>query len=160
MAYTTRILVVASVTATSPDLLEALEHRAERGPIAVTLLVPAPEPGPSGRAKAQESMDATLAAWREAGIEAEGVIGDTDPVAAVQEEWSPGRFDEIVVSTLPGNASKWLTFDVPHRIARITDTPVMHVVSRPPGPPGGPPPPREKSLLGPLSVLSWGGRKD
>ena len=163
MAYTTHVLVVASVTAASDDLLDALQQRTERGPAAYTLLMPVTGPGAKAREEAEARLQDALAVWRERGLQAEGQVGDGDPIDAVHEIWNPGRFDEVIVSTLPGSASKWLTADVPHRIARITDAPVMHVVSRPPGwgqPPGGPPPAREKNPLGPLSVLAWGGPRD
>lgn len=157
MAYTSRVLVIAAVTATTEDLLHALQDRAQRGPIAVTLLMPATEPGFAGRAAAQPRLEEALARWREAGIEAVGQVGDTDPIEAVHEIWSPGLFDEVVVSTLPGASSRWLQFDFPHRVARITDAPVTHVIAHPHAP-GGPPPASERAALGPLSVLSWGGR--
>lgn len=160
MAYTTHLLVIANVTATSKDLIGALQERAARGPIACTLVMPAAAPGFAGRDAARAGLDEALATWREAGIEADGVIGDSDPILAVQECWRPDRFDEVVVSTLPGGASKWLRFDFPQRVARLTDARVEHVVARPPGwrepvahrevPPGPHP-------LGPLAVLGWGG---
>jgi len=162
MAYHANVLVIASVTSASPDLIEALKTRAERGPIAATLLLPATEPGLAGKEAARPRLEEALAAWREAGLEAEGVVGDRDPVEAVHEIWEPGRFDEVVVSTLPGATSKWLTFDFPHRVARITDASVTHVIARPPGweeHQAHPAPQHERAPLGPLSVLSWGGRR-
>lgn len=162
MAYTARVLVIANVTATSPDLVEALKHRAEQGPIEVTLLMPATTHGFAGKEATQPKLDAALTAWRDAGLEATGIVGDSDPVEAVHEIWDPGRFDEVIVSTLPGATSKWLTFDFPHRVARITDASVTHVIARPEGwdeHHARPAPQQEKSPLGPLSVLSWGGRK-
>ena len=154
------VVVVANVTATSRDLLDALLARAERGPIEVTLLMPGQGPGLAGREAVRERLEAALATWREAGIEAEGVAGDADPLTAVGELWDPRRHDEVIVSTLPGQSSKWIRSDLPHRVARLTGAPVMHVVAMDmrPQPAHGPPPPREKSALGPLGVLSWGGR--
>ena len=160
MTYRTRVLVVASVTADSDDLLTALRERATRGPIAVTLLLPATEPGVSGREEARSRLDEAIRRWQAEDFEVTGEVGDTDPVEAVAEIWNPASFDEVIVSTLPGASSRWLQYDVPHRIARIADVPVTHVVSRPPGyneHRTGPPPQRERAALGPLSVLSWGG---
>ena len=74
-------------------------------------------------------LDEALARWREAGLKAEGMIGDSDPVQAVDEICSPGRFDEVIVSTLPGQTSRWLRSDVPYRIGAMTDLPVTHVVA-------------------------------
>lgn len=161
MAYTARVLVIANVTAAADDLLHALAERAERGPIAVTLLMPANEAGVHGREAAQPRLDEALAKWRESGLSAEGIVGASDPISAVHETWVPGQFDEVIVSTLPGASSRWLQFDFPHRVARLTDAPVTHVIARPAGfdeHPGGPPPESRASAMGPLSVLSWGGR--
>jgi hypothetical protein len=47
----------------------------------------------------------------------------------VVELWEPGRFDEIVVSTLPPGTSKWLEANVPQRIEQETEAPVTHVVA-------------------------------
>jgi hypothetical protein len=154
------VLVVANVTAASGDLIAAVKERAQRGPIDVTLLMPGQGPGLSGREAVRERLEAALAAWREAGIEAEGVCGDANPMDAVAELWDPRRHDEVIVSTLPGQSSKWIRSDLPHRIARFTGAPVTHVVATDmrPEPHHGPPPPHETSPLGPLAVLSWGGR--
>ena len=159
MVWQSRVLVVANLTAASPTLLDALKHRAERGPVAFTLLMPASPVGSSAREHDAERLAAALALWREAGLDADGMIGDDDPIVAVREIWDPRRFDEIVVCTLPGQASRWLRFDLPHRLAAATDAQVTHVVDLTPEPrEQAPLPPRERSPLGPLSVLAWGGR--
>jgi hypothetical protein len=125
MAWKTRLLVVANRTADSEDLLSALRERAARGPISVTLIVPQDSHGGLG-----ERMTAALARFQEAGIEAHGMLGDTDPAVAVLEIWDPGAYDEVIVSTLPGASSRWLSMDLPGRIARMVDAPVTHVVAR------------------------------
>jgi hypothetical protein len=154
------VLVVANVTAASRDLIAAIRERAQRSPIEVTLLMPGQGPGLSGREAVRDRLDAALAAWREAGIDAEGVCGDANPLDAVAETWDPRYHDEVIVSTLPGQSSKWIRSDLPHRVARLTGAPVMHVVATDmrPEPHYGPPPAHETSPLGPLTVLSWGGR--
>ena len=160
MAYTSRVLVVARQTAASDDLRDALLHRAERGPIAITLLMPAPTVGKEAREAARPELDGAIAKLREAGLDAEGLVGDADPIEAVVETWRPGAFDEVMVSTLPGASSRWLQMDLPHRVGRVCDVPVMHVIARPPGyaaHPTGPPPAHEREPLGPLGVLAWAG---
>jgi len=154
------ILVVANVTATSSDLIQAIKARAERGPIDVTLLVPGQGPGLGGREAGRPRLDEALAAWRKAGIEAEGVCGDANPFDAVAEVWDPRRHDEVIVSTLPGQSSKWIRSDLPARLGRHTGAPVTHVVAADmrPEPHTGPPPAHEPSPLGPLAPLAWGGR--
>jgi hypothetical protein len=158
VAYTSRVLVVSRQTAESDDLVEALKHRAEQGPIAITLLLPAPEIGMDGREAGQAAVDAAVARMREAGLDATGVVGDHDPIEAVVELWKPGAFDEVIVATLPGATSKWMRMDFPHRVGRICDVPVTHVIARPQGyneHPTGPPPAHEREPLGPLAVLAW-----
>jgi hypothetical protein len=153
------VLVIASVTAPSADLLAALSERAERGPIGVTLLMPATEIGLAGREAAKPRLEEAVERWRAAGITAEGVVGDSDPMGAVHDAWDPSRFDEVIVSTLPGASSKWLQVDLPHRVARMTGVQVTHVIaSDRRAPEITTPPVREKQgLLSPLSVLTWGG---
>ena len=152
------VLVLANVTAGSGDLIDAIRQRAEKGPIDVTLLMPGQGPGLSGREAVRGRLDAALAAWREAGIEAEGICGDANPMDAVAETWDPRRHDEVIVSTLPGQSSRWIAGDLPNRVARLTGAPVTHVVANDmrPEPHVGPPPAHESSPLGPLGVLAWG----
>jgi hypothetical protein len=155
------VLVVASQTAGSQHLLDALVHRAERSPIKVTLVMPAQGPGLSGREALREPLEQALAAMRAAGLEAEGSIGDNNPMHAVAEFFDPSRHDEVIVCTLPGRSSKWLQHDFPHRVARFTGLSVTHVVADDlrPAPVTSPAPAHEREPMGPLSVLSWGGRQ-
>jgi hypothetical protein len=155
------VLVVASQTAGSQHLLDALVHRAERSPIKVTLVMPAQGPGLSGREALREPLEQALAAMRAAGLEAEGSIGDNNPMDAVAEFFDPSRHDEVIVCTLPGRSSKWLQHDFPHRVARFTGLSVTHVVADDlrPAPVTSPAPAHEREPMGPLSVLSWGGRQ-
>jgi hypothetical protein len=152
------VLVVANVTASSTSLIDAIRARAERGPIEVELLMPGRGPGLAGREAVRGRLDEALEAWRAAGIEAEGMCGDANPVDAVAEVWDPRRHDELIVSTLPGQSSKWMASDLPRRLGRLTGAPVMHVVAQDMHhePVTGPPPEHEVSPLGPLAVLSWG----
>jgi hypothetical protein len=157
------VLVVASQTATSPQLIEALQARAGEGDAHLTLLMPASGIGYTAKEQTQETLEAALETWRENGLaDADGVVGDADPLVAVHETWDPLRHDEIIVSTLPGHASKWLRSDLPHRVARLTDAHVTHVLSSTPQTPftWEKEPPRERAAMGPLSVLSWGRPKD
>lgn len=159
MAFKYNILVVANRTAGSDELLEALRARAERNTVAYTLLVPAQATGPQARDVARETMEAAVERLAGAGLEVEGRVGGADPVHAVTDVWDPTRFDEVIVSTLPGAASKWLQVDLPHRVARLTGVQVTHVLAEERRPtPAEPVPEREqRGVLSPLSVLTWGG---
>jgi hypothetical protein len=155
------VIVLANRTAAAPELIEALTHRAERGPIHATLVMPAAGPGTAARADCQARLDAALDAWRAAGLEqCEGVVCDPVPLEALAEVWDPLRHDELIVATLPGQSSKWVRSDLPHAAARFTGVSVLHVVAHDPAvvPDVSPAPVHERAPLGPLSVLAWGGR--
>lgn len=72
-------------------------------------------------------MQRTLEAWRERGIEADGEVGARDPVRALRDALTRVEPTEVVVSSLPSRLSRWLARDVPHRIERVVDVPVVVV---------------------------------
>lgn len=153
------VLVVATVTAESDDLLAALDERVRSATVPVDFLLVMPASGPDP-AETEPRLERALARWRDAGLKAEGAVGDSDPVQAVAEVWKPGRFDEVIVSTLPGQTSRWLRWDVPYRIGALTDLPVRHVVAMSmvkPNLRGAPPPRREKAPIGLLNVMAYRG---
>ncbi|HEY6761903.1 MAG TPA: hypothetical protein VI318_20560 [Baekduia sp.] len=123
--YRHKLLVVANQTVDSDELYTALHERADRGPLAVTLLVPQDQQTGLG-----QRVNAALDRLHAAGIEAEAMLGDVDPACAVIEVWDPRRWDEVMVSTLPTGTSRWLRIDLPHRIAKAVDAPVAHVEAR------------------------------
>jgi hypothetical protein len=128
----TRVLVLANRTADSPQLRDALLERRERGPITVTLLVPAAweaQDPHGGTESGRRRVRAALERLRDTGLEVQCRLGDPDPVVALREAWNPERYDEVIVSTLPSRFSKWLQIDLPHRAERITGVPVTHVES-------------------------------
>lgn len=158
MAWIHSVLVVANVTATSDELLEALRERTRRGPARFTLLVPPTVAGRDGLAAARLQLERALERAHAAGLDAEGRIGDADPVVAVKEAWDPRTFDEIVVSTLPSQTSRWLQVDLPHRVERLIGEPVTHVVASEPRrkPRAAPAPEPERwGVLTPLRSLLW-----
>ena len=53
------------------------------------------------------------------------------PVDAVRSVVKGRQFDEIIVSTLPTGASRWLGIDLPRRLERLTSVSVRHVVAQP-----------------------------
>jgi hypothetical protein len=131
------VLVVANRTAESVELLEALQERAAKGDAVFTLLVPATPHGVawaadmhSGASEAEEHMTSAVERMRSAGLDVQtGKVGDPDPIAAVQDEVNFAKYDEIVVSTLPGGISKWLKLDLPHRVERTTGIATTHVLA-------------------------------
>jgi len=139
MAKKASVLVVANRTAESDELRSALRARAQQGPAAFTLLVPATPHGVawaadmySGAPEAEDHLQSAVEGLRGEGLEIEGKLGDPDPVAAVEDAVNFGSYDEIIVSTLPTHLSKWLKLDLPHRVERATGLPVRHVISSEP----------------------------
>ena len=161
MTWKRSFLVVANVTATSGELIDALRVRAQQETCSFTLVIPA-TPLAGGREAAKEMLGEALGQLREAGLEADGAVGNADPILAVTDAWDPKKYDEIIVSTLPMRFSKWLHAGLPERISKLTDAPVTHVVSQPPKPEPdvAPPPEHHNNGMGPLQVLSWGARKE
>jgi hypothetical protein len=119
------ILVVANRTALSAGLEEALRARLEDGPATFTLVVPV------GRAPdAQTTVQTLSSSLAEAGLEVRAVAGNTDPLRAVLDVYSPAVYDEIIVSTLPAWKSRWMKSGLPQRIERQTGALVRHIEAR------------------------------
>ena len=124
----TRVLVVANRTAATPALIEAVRERAGRGPCAFTLLIPntahglhrVVDPEDQGQTEAEATLELALPGLEEAaGGHVEGIIGDPEPLAAIQDAVNIHGFDEIILSTLPARVSKWLRLDLPHKVAGL-----------------------------------------
>jgi len=162
MAWKRHVLVVANVTVTSDELLEALSRQSIHAPVAFTVLVPSTRTH-GGRAAAAQQLEEGLGRMRSLGLEVEGTVGSGDPMVAIAQAWDPRRYDEIVISTLPTSTSKWLQADLPRRIERHTGALVTHVVAGPPKPQPAMvqvPESEKRGVMTPFSVLSWGGRAD
>ncbi|MCW2966340.1 MAG: hypothetical protein JWM71_112 [Solirubrobacteraceae bacterium] len=126
MAWTTRLLIVANRTAGSTELADALRLRAATSGVRATIVMPAVL---GHEDDARERLEAVIAQLRDDGIDAEGVVGDSDPVNAALDVWDARQFDEIMVCTLPPGESTWLHIDLPHRLRRLTDATVQHLVA-------------------------------
>jgi hypothetical protein len=120
-----RVLVVAHKTAATPPLLDAVRDRAQRGPATFTLLVPnathglhkVVDPEDQGGGEAKSVIERALPGLTEAaGAPVEGIVGDPDPVAAVQDAINLRGFDEVIISTLPSKLSQWLRLDLPSKV--------------------------------------------
>ena len=78
----------------------------------------------------ESRLSQLIAQIRAQGGEADGDIGDTDPVKAIEAAMTSGPFDEVIISTLPLGVSRWLGLDVPHRVQRRFKVPVTTVTGR------------------------------
>jgi len=130
------VLLVANETVVSPALVELLERKAEETPIRVSVVAPVNQPQQgyvvyydTRRAAARRRLDKTLALLRKAGIPADGVVVESDPVAALRDAIDQLDPDEIVVSTHPRSQSRWLRRDAVEAMRRVAGTrPFEHVV--------------------------------
>lgn len=119
-----RVLVVAHRTAATPPLLDAVRARAARSPAAFTLLVPNSAHGLHRVVDAEDQPDDAAQAVLElalplleeaAGAPVEGMVGDPEPLSAIQDAINLRGFDEIIISTLPTRVSRWLHLDLPSK---------------------------------------------
>jgi hypothetical protein len=122
----TRVLVVAHKTAATKPLLEAVRDRARRGPCTFMLLVPNTshglhkivDPEDQGASEAQTVLERALPQLtKAAGGPVEGIVGDPDPSAAIQDAVNLHGFDEVIISTLPARLSRWLKLDLPSKVS-------------------------------------------
>jgi hypothetical protein len=131
-----RILVIANETVGGDELLAILRRKAEG--VAGRILVVSPalnsqvrhwasdEDG--ARAAAQERLDASLAQLRRDGIQAQGEVGDGDPLQAIEDALRTFGAHEIVISTHPEGRSNWLERNIVGDARDRFDVPITHVV--------------------------------
>jgi len=125
-----RYLLLANRTLEEPWLLPRLLGLAEGG--AHFHVVVSPTPTESGGDRTDDK-GLGLASYRlryivdklhEAGIEAEGEVGNADPLRAVTRAIEHQPADEILVATLARGASRWLDVDLPATLHRRFSVPV------------------------------------
>jgi hypothetical protein len=129
------VLVIANETVTGPRLIEAVEARK---PDLVTVVAPVSHPHEgyvvyedTRRAAAGRRLERTLAALREAGIAAHGLVVESDPAEAVRDAIAmlDPKPTEVIVSTHPQEKSGWLRRKVIDRVREAAGgLPVEHVV--------------------------------
>jgi hypothetical protein len=133
-----RVLVVAHKTAATPALLEAVRERAGRGRTSFTLLVPNAahglhalvDPEDQEQSEAEQVLELALPLLEQAaGAPVAGMIGDPSPMNAIQDAINIHGFDEVILSTLPARASKWLKLDLPSKVTGL-GLPVTTVTAR------------------------------
>ncbi|HEY4412687.1 MAG TPA: hypothetical protein VGN06_06790, partial [Gaiellaceae bacterium] len=123
-------------TAVSPSLVDLIAGKAKAGPVRVTVLAPVNQPQQgyvvyydTRRAAARRRLDRTLDRLREAGIPANGVVAEADPVSALRDAIDQLHPDEIVVSTHQQKESGWLRRNMVDQMRRVAgDRPFEHIV--------------------------------
>ena len=153
-----RYLVVANQTMHAAELREELRKRIGAGPCSFFLIVPdtkaaqydpvaaggvLPQPGmwwwatyyarpatdEEATAQARERLRLMLAGLAAMGVPAQGDLGSSSPLQAMEKACAGHRFDEIIVATLPRHVSRWLRADLPHQAGRRFGLPVTTIIT-------------------------------
>jgi hypothetical protein len=118
-----RTLIVANRTASTPVLLQEVEHRNAREFTSFTLLVP----NIASRKGSDWTLEDALQALRKAargphGLQdanVDGLPGGDDPFEAIKQALEQGDFDDVIISTLPQRSSEWLKGALPRRVEEL-----------------------------------------
>ena len=128
-------LVVANRTLAGGQLVDKLRELQRAGPCTFHVIVPATPPHDHAWTEAEahrlatERLKVALSRFHDAGLDADGEIGDEHPTEAVGDVLQRGEtYDGIVLSTLPPKISRWLRLDLPHRLEALYELPVIHVI--------------------------------
>jgi hypothetical protein len=130
----TDYLVVANQTLGGEHLLAELRRRLSEGPCRFHVVVPA-NVNPDGWthtvdeawALAQQRLDDAIERFTDLGAEIDGQVGDERPLDAMRDALRIWPCDEVILSTLPAGASRWLKMDLVSRASRVLPVPVTHV---------------------------------
>ena len=120
----THTLVVGTQTIASPDLIARLKARAAERPHRYTMICP--RSGDLTREDVVERLARTLAEMYRSDIDATGQPMSPEPFAAIENAIEHYRIDDILISTLAGQQSRWLEQGLIERVEAITDKPVEH----------------------------------
>ena len=129
-----RVLVVANETVEGDALHQAIRFRARHAEV----LVVAPalnsrlrhwlsDVDPARR-DAEARLVRSLDRLADAGIDAQGVVGDADPLQAIADTLPSFHADEIMIATHAEPRSNWLSRNIVARTVARFGLPVQHVV--------------------------------
>jgi hypothetical protein len=131
-----RVLVIANETVGGEELMKEIGELALAGRTHFHVVCPAlnsrlrtwtsDEDG--ARAAADKRLGTTLKRLESVGIEADGEVGDVDPLVAIEDAFRTFHPDEIVISTHPPGKSNWLERGVVEAARERFDLKVTHVV--------------------------------
>ncbi|MBK8294819.1 MAG: hypothetical protein IPK93_08650 [Solirubrobacterales bacterium] len=120
----THPLVVANQTISSPDLAARLIDRSKDRPHRFTIIAPATDGVPMN--KVTRDLAGLMSALYREDIDSTGQPMSPDPFSSIQDAIAHYRVDDVLISTLSGEQSRWLESDLVGRVREITDKPVAH----------------------------------
>jgi hypothetical protein len=122
-----QVLIVEHKMPITRALLDAVSEHAARERCEFTLLIPNPahglhrvvDPQDQSASPAQSKLRHALPALQKAaaGMHVEGIVGDSDPVAAVEDAINLHGFDEIIISASTPRLARWLRLDLPSKLS-------------------------------------------
>jgi hypothetical protein len=132
-----RVLVIANETCAARGVVEEVRYRGGPGG-EVMVVAPAlarsrlehwlTSDSERRRADALERLDQSVSAFAAAGIQAQGALGDADPLQALDDAIRTFDPDEVIISTHPPQRSNWLERQVVSRARGRYDLPITHVI--------------------------------
>lgn len=127
-----RYLIVANRALGGVALLDEVQRRVQAGRRECHILVPAERPIVDGAVDAsvdpaEDRLDAEVARLTAIGAVVTGEVVDGDAVVEVESILARERFDEVLVSTMPGGLSNWLPRGLLERVRELVDVPVLHL---------------------------------
>jgi hypothetical protein len=131
-----KLLVITNETAEGDLLFEVVAGIAARTDLEVLVVAPALNSRlrhwlsdvDDARGAAGVRVARCVDRLRARGIAAEGEIGDSDPVQAIDDALATFAADELVIATHPEERSNWLAHDLVGRACERFRLPVAHVV--------------------------------
>jgi GABA permease len=132
-----RILVIANDAVDGGHLRETIRHHGRSDRTEVLVVAPAlssrlrfwvSDVDPARR-RAEARLRRSLPGLAGDGIEAEGAIGDSDPLNAIADGLRVFPADEIVLVTHPEEEEHWVEHDLVERTRSQFDLPIVHLVA-------------------------------
>jgi hypothetical protein len=80
-------------------------------------------------AQARQRLSQMLSALAAMGVAADGDLGSSSPLEAMEKVLTGHQLDEIIVATLPRRVSRWLGADLPHQAERRFGLPLTTIIT-------------------------------
>jgi hypothetical protein len=124
-----RYVVVGNQTLSEDAVLDRIAELTKDGEVYLVVPPTPTEPGThhvddNELALANARLRHAIDTLRQRGVQADGEVGDPDPVHATAHALTHRHANEIVLSTLPKGLSRWLDVDMPKLLERRFGLPV------------------------------------
>jgi hypothetical protein len=132
-----RVLIVADEAVAGEELRKSVVDHLDGEPASVFVVAPAlVDSGlkhtmgdvDDAIGPARERLERTLEELRSAGIEADGEVGDSDPMVAIQDEINKARPDQILLVAHGGKESAFAERGLIEQVQRDLELPVTELV--------------------------------